>query len=128
MPWVAEKLGGVERIRECLCAHYFTLSWVEYLDTLKNKPELLDVEQLDLCVPTLFVNKAELSMGMRLLLEEKKVFLRSMERASVSKDHIVQTWPKWVKICRLWYAKVTRGMGRHWANSDYPLFVEDLLR
>ena len=26
MPWVAEKLGGEERVRACLCAHYFTLS------------------------------------------------------------------------------------------------------
>ncbi|MGB0409404.1 MAG: toll/interleukin-1 receptor domain-containing protein [Opitutales bacterium] len=128
MPWVAEKLRGEERVKECLCAHYFTLSWIEYIDTVKNKPELLDVENLELCVPALFVNQAELSAGMRLLLEEKETFLNSAERASITTERLNHTWPKWVNICRRWHAEVTRGSHRGWANNDYPLFLEDLLR
>lgn len=129
MPWVAEKLGGEERVKECLCAHYFTLSWVEYLDTVKNKPHLLDAEEVDLCVPTRFVNQSELSAGLRSLLEEKETYLGSIERASISREEIEQTWPKWVGICRGWNARVTRGFGgRGWSNNEYPLFVEDLLR
>jgi len=129
MPWVAEKLGGEERVRACLCAHYFTLSWVEYLDTVKNKPQLLDEEEVNLRVPTRFVNQSELSAGLRSLIEEKDTYLRSMERASVSREDIEQTWPKWVRICRSLSARIMSDFGgQGWPNHEYPLFVEDLLR
>lgn len=128
MPWVAEKLGGEQRIRVCLCGHYFTLSWVEYLDKAQKKPDFFDAERLKLCVPTLFVNLPELSAGMRILLEDKKVFLRSAERASITGEQLKQTWPKWVEACRGWYQWASNRYGGYRSNENYALFMEDLLR
>lgn len=89
---------------------------------------MLDSEEVNLCVPSLFLAKAELSGGMRLLMYEKETLLKYAERNSVTRAQLKELWPKWVKICLSWHARVTRGMHREWPNEDYPIFVEDLLR
>lgn len=128
LTWLQDKLHSMDRYRECLCGHFLLLSWVEFIDAAQNKENILDQDEVNLCVPSLFVNSAELSGGMRLLVEEKDALLEYAERNSVSREKIKTLWPKWVKICRSWNARVRRGMHRGWPNNDFPLFVEDLLR
>lgn len=128
LPWVTEKLGGEEHVRECLCGHFFLLSYVEFIERVRSNPERLDSDNPSIAVPTYFIKGAELSAAMRSILYEKQHLLDYAERQGVSRDALRDNWPKWVRQCQIFLHQVDRRMFRDWIGDDYPKFMEDLLR
>ncbi|MGB0372883.1 MAG: toll/interleukin-1 receptor domain-containing protein [Opitutales bacterium] len=128
IPWIAEKLGSVERYRECICGHYFMLSFVEFIDTFRASPEKLKSEDPDLAIPTYFLHYSELSVALREILYQKDQLLDYIKRQGIKPEDLRNSWPKWMKQCKIYLGQIGSRWDRGWVGDSYTHFMEDLLR
>jgi hypothetical protein len=129
LPWVAEKLGGGGHVRECLCGHFFLMSFVEFIERVRSEPDRLNSNDPHLSIPTYFIIQSELAPAIRSILLEKEHLLKYAERQGVCSDVLRENWPKWVKQCQTFLSRVNSGgMHDYWVGDEYQHFMEDLLR
>lgn len=126
IPWVANKLSSERRFRECLCGHYFLLSFMEFVDCLSNSPELLDGSDIRLAIPTHFSISPELPAALRSILSEKKKLLDYADNHGVGRDALRMGWPKWVNQSQNFLSAVDWDYFFEDENA-YTKFMENLL-
>lgn len=127
MPWVAEKISGERRFRECLCGHYFLLSFVEFIDCMRGRSQFPDRGLHEIAVPPLFIAQDELSAGLRDVLEEKQQLLEYIHSKGVSQSALVEAWPKWVKRSENFMMSGGSSYYPEDTRDEYKHFMEDLL-
>lgn len=126
MPWVAEKISGERRFRECLCGHYFLLSFVEFIDRMHGMSHFSGEGLEQLLVPHYFITQQdEFSTGLRSILEEKQQLLEYIRSKGVVSAVLRDAWPEWIIRSEEYLRELTHPPEP--ARDNYKHFMEDLL-
>lgn len=126
MPWVAEKLSGERRFRQCLCGHYFLLSFVELVDCVRDQSQLSDEKSCRFSIPPFFIDKDEFWAGLWDIHKEKKQLIEYIRVKGVSQSVLIESWPKWVERYEMFLKSGSTGFFEL-GKDNYKHIMEDLL-
>jgi hypothetical protein len=126
--WLGVAFGSAESFRECLCGYYLFLSWMEFLELLRQQPDFDWRKQLRLDVPPMFLREPFLERGARRLLDDRVALQKYSERAGVSSEKQIKEWANWVSQLARWAGQVFHDPW--WDTHSYEIsnFVADIHR
>jgi len=126
--WLVEAFGSAETYHASLCGYYLLLSWLEFLDYLKQGRNDAEIKDLRVDVPPLFLSCSEHVDGQRRLMASRELLRQVALRSGTDQQRQVAVWPNWSQCLMRFVGGAYRNGFFSLHRSEIEHFASDIYR